>query len=307
MKLGALVVFVAACGGPKGAIGNQQGGTGSPDWLERSLAFAPVTHKDPLAKYSVPLDKAAALIKALPVNEEHPIESRDQPDRQHAYDFDGDGQPDMVTFGETMFGPSEGTLAFLRKGAALEPTPVIATSGAWVDARETPDAVAMRIETLIIAPGEARYSQTIAYNKKTHAWSAVIQSYGAMQGKVGAAGAAFTAFETVGPATLRAAPAVDDAPVKQEIDEVGGGIPPTTTLRGNVLATYEGKARGVIVASEGDWRYVAFDPATRPKETSLQHGMNHGPMPAEGAPEPPPNQLTTNTWLLGWVKAAEIR
>ena len=154
MKLGALVVLVAACGGPKVPIG-KQGGKGSPEWLERSLAFAPTAKNEPLAKYVVPIDKAAALIKGLPKpgEEDIPIESLDQPERQRAYDFDGDGQPDMVTFGQTMFGPSEGTLIYLRNGAALSPK----AAAAWADAKETPDAVAVRFETMIIEPGEARY------------------------------------------------------------------------------------------------------------------------------------------------------
>jgi hypothetical protein len=65
-------------------------------------------------------------------------------------------------------------------------------------------------------------------------------------------------------------------------------------LRGNVFVTYPPGARGIVLASEGAWRYVAFDPAVQPRESPTAEMA----IATDAGPE--------DAWHCGWVAAAEI-
>lgn len=290
MKALALMVAVplAACGGGQTHAISNSGGKGAGDY-DRIMTFVPGS-AGAIDKYEVPAAKASALIASLGPD----VHRGDEGGTTKAYDFDADGTPDMVAFSEVMFGPSDGWNVFVRKGAALEQA--FGISGAWADARDGGPSVAVRFQANVLAPGEARFSATLRYDRATKAWAPELKAYGATKGKLPAAGTALglTPFTTAGTAVLRSDPVVNDTP--RPSDE--SGVPEedyekTMTLRGNVLASYAAGAKGVVVATEGEWKYVAFDPSVAPKETSLHHGMDEGGL--------------GSAWLCGWVKAAEIR
>jgi hypothetical protein len=304
MKPVCLGVVLAACwsgGGAGGTISTERGGT-PVEYLERWVAFAPEQRQAPLASYQVPTAKAVDLIKLVPEDKRGDA-MEEVLKTAKAYDFDADGTVDLVAFPEIMFGPSNGFVVYVRDGAKARH--ILSTSGDWAAAVQTAYAVAVRFEANVLAPGEARFSQTLVYERASKSWRPVIKSYAAVQGKTPEP-KLLTPFVTAGPATLRATPSVDDRPSHRDED-----MDRSAVLRGNALATYAAGARGVVLAEEGEWRYVAFDPATRPGATSLHHGMDHEPeQPSElEAPpvEPAANQLTTKTWLCGWVRATEIR
>jgi hypothetical protein len=276
-----------------------QGNASPVEFLERWVAFAPVSYEDPIASYAAPLAKAEALIQTIPAETREGFDAKEA----KAYDIDADGTVDLVAIPQVMFGPSDGFVVYVRDGAKAKH--VLSTSGTWHAAVQTPSAVALRFQANILADGEARFSQTITYDRAARAWRPLVKSYAAMQGKTPAP-TRLVAFATRGEATLRATPAIDDKPMRTQ------GMERSTTLRGNAVAKYGAAARGFVLAEEGEWRYVAFDPATRPTATSLGHGMDHEPeQPSELEAPPPeeekPNQLKTKTWLCGWVRAAEIR
>jgi hypothetical protein len=242
-------------------------------------------------KFAIPSERAATLIATLGPD----VHRGDEGGKTEAFDFDGDGKADLVQFSEVMFGPSDGWNVFVRQGDQL--VQAFGISGAWADARDGGSAVAVRFEANLLGPGEARFSTMLRYDRGSHAWSPALKAYGAVQGKVptvGEVASKLVPFQTVGAAALRSDPVVDDAPKPQPDDTTGDDFGKTATLHGNVLATYTATAKGIVLASEGEWRYVAFDPAAaKPTATSLAHGMD---MDGVGT-----------SWLCGWVKATEIK
>ena len=62
-----------------------------------------------------------------------------------AYDLDADGRADLVTFSQTMYGPSRGQVVYLRDGDAL--VPAFAVAGDWRDVRIDQAGVTLRFET----------------------------------------------------------------------------------------------------------------------------------------------------------------
>ena len=212
------------------------------------------------------------------------------------WDFDGDKVDDLAAVGVVMYGPSQGWNVSIRDGTKM--TEAFAISGDWADAREQGGLVAMRFEANTLAPGEPRFSVLVRYDRADKKFLPQVRAYVASQTKVPAVGGPFATFTTLGPATLRAAPAIDDAPI--DPDNYSDDWNRSATLRGNVVATYAANARGLVLASDGDWRYVAFDFAIRPEQTSLAHGMDTG----AGSED---QKLTSDTWLCGWIKASEIR
>lgn len=299
-------IAAAACGGPSSA----RGGDASASGLDVGMAFAPTkSSAAALAALAVPIERAKALIDTIPEDERGDTGADpngdgdpDNDPRPTAYDLDRDGTVDLVAFPQVMYGPSNGWLVHAAAGGKLQR--LFAVSGGWADVRVERGAVALRFEARILAPGEPRFSTTLRFAKR--AWDPPIKSYLAQQTKVPAPRPPYASFTTRGPARLRTAPAVDDTPNPSGDDAAAEAIDHTATLRGNVVATYGAGARGTLVASEGAWRYVAFDPATKPKETSLSHGMDTVMESNEPESERPPNRLLSDAWLCGWIAAAEI-
>jgi hypothetical protein len=305
---------LTACGGPSSA---RPGGSSS--GLDVGIAFAPQQRgAAALEALAVPIEKAKALIDAVPEEERGDFgtssgdggragggdsDSGDSADHRRplAYDLDRDGNIDLLAFPQVMYGPSAGWVVHAVEHGV--PRRLFGISGDWADVRVDKGAVALRFEASILAPGEARFSTTLRFAKG--AWDPPIKSYAAMQGKIPAPHPPYASFTTRGPAVLRATPEVNDKPNPSEPDPADESLEHTTTLRGNVLATYPAGARGTIVASEGAWRYVAFDPATRPTETTLSHGMDEVGDGDDG-PDTAPNTLLSRAWLCGWIAAAEI-
>jgi hypothetical protein len=282
-----LLMLAAACGGPTtSTIGNQTGATARTD--------------DPLAMVLAPrAGNVAALSKYITKSEKagDPLGGEEPAPVNTTYDFDGDKIDDLTSVGEIMYGPSQGWNVSTRTGTKLEP--VFGISGDWADAGELGSVIAMRFQANTLAPGEARFSLLVRYDRTKREFLPIVKAYVASQTEVPVVAPPFTAFTTTGAATLRAMPVVDDTPIdpdKQSEEEWNR----SATLRGNVVATYGANARGLVLASKGEWRYVAFDFATRPDATSLAHGMDAG----DGGGE---HKLASDAWLCGWIKATEIR
>jgi hypothetical protein len=226
-----------------------------------------------------------------------PLGGEGPPPMNTAYDFDRDGVDDLTSTGQVMYGPSQGWVVELRDGTKL--AEAFAMSGEWADASEIGDEIAIRFQSYTLAPGEARYSVLVRYDRKARAFRPLVKAYVASQTTVPVVRGPFATFHTSGAATLRATPAIDDTPAPSS-DESEDSWNRTTTLRGNVVATYQANARGLVLAADGEWRYVAFDFATRPEQTSLGHGQD-----VTGGHEP--NKLTSDAWLCGWIRASEIQ
>jgi hypothetical protein len=322
--LAALAAALAACGGGASSVRRGAGGAGG---LDVGVAFAPSERgAAALTALAVPLEKARSLIDTVPEDErgdygrsggagsgegngeagdEATGEGGGEPGdaKPAAYDLDRDGAVDLVVFPEVMYGPSQGWLAYAAEGGKLRK--LFGISGDWADVRVEAGAVTLRFQANALAPGEAVFSTTIRYANR--AWDPPIKSYASAQGKIPTPRPPYGSFTTRRPTVLRARPEVDDkAKPKtedgEEPDEEFGG---TATLRGNVLASYGPGARGTVLATEGAWRYVAFDPAIKPAETSLAHGMDDT-APVEGAPEAAPRSLQSDAWLCGWAATADL-
>lgn len=263
-----------------------------------------------LAKLAVPLERAAPLLAKLGPGEstgDTSLDGDDDPSNDPqttAYDLDRNGSVDLIAIPRVMYGPSNGWVVYAPKHGELEL--VFSISGDWADARVDGGAVTLRFQANLLGPGEARFSTTLRF--ANGAWDPPIKSYAAAQGKIPKARPPYARFATRGPATLRATPAVDDKP--RADDEGGDSYEQTTTLRGNVIATYAAAgARGLVLASEGDWHYVGFDPATPPKATSLSHGMDPEELETDVetyADREAPTELIAKAWLCGWVRAGEL-
>ncbi|MBX3154806.1 MAG: hypothetical protein KF773_02315 [Deltaproteobacteria bacterium] len=277
-------LFLAACGGSPAHLANRSPGGPDPDL---GILFAPQSNHGVLAKHLV----AAESDPDEKREDGEPAEPGD--DKRRAYDLDGDGVVDLKLVSRVMYGPSQGWEVSIRRGK--EYAQVFATSGGWGDERDDGSHVLLRYATSILAPGEAEFSTLLRYDRATKSWGAPVKAYMAQQTKAPAIKAPYAPFTTAVVAELRATPEVDDAPAKNPDDLEDGGFSTTATLRGNLLATYNAGARGLVLAAQGEWRYVAFDPATPPKESSLAHGMNHV---EEGHP--------SDAWQVGWVKASEV-
>lgn len=305
LLLASTAVAAAACGGPSSA----RPGGGSPGGFDLAMICPPSGgDAKALAGLAVPIEQAKALIDTIPEDERPEPSAEDDGDgdpsndpRLTAYDVDRDGTVDLVAFPQIMYGPSNGWIVFAAAGGKLQR--LFAISGDWADVRAAGGTAALRFEANVLGPGEARFSTTLRF--ANGAWEPPIKSYLASQTKVPAPRPPYASFTTRGATTLRAAPAVDDKP-NPSVDDAGEEDEyRSATLRGNVVATYAAGARGTVLASEGEWRYVAFEPATRPSETSLSHGMDAIESDDEEA-ERPANQLRSEAWLCGWIAAAEI-
>jgi hypothetical protein len=259
-----------------------------------------------LAALAVPIERAQRLLETLSPDDrsgdsEMAGDDGDDSPRVTAYDLDRNGTVDLVAIPRVMYGPSNGWVVYAANGGELEL--VFSISGGWADARVEAGAVSLRFEANLLAPGEARFSTMLRFANGR--WDRPVKSYVAAQGKVPAARPPYARFSTKGPATLRATPAIRDEPQSDE----ASNYEQTSTLRGNVLAIYAAGARGLVLASQGDWHYVGFDPATRPKETSLSHGMDPEEVATDVetyADREAPTQQVSSAWLCGWVRAAEL-
>jgi hypothetical protein len=142
--------------------------------------------------------------------------------------------------------------------------------GFWADVRVGRGAVTLRFQEVSPVGGNPVYSTTLHFANR--AWAKPIRSQVAMQGKIPAVQPPYGRFTTRERAKLRAAPAIDDT------SEVPDGFDHTATMGGNVLAVYGAGARGLLLAREGAFRYVAFDAPIRPLETSpMDDGTNIDP------------------------------
>lgn len=273
----ALALAGAACGAPaRGTLAN----TATPRpgaALDLGVLLAPTAGHGVLARF---------LVKAQ--SDPEPAADEDLGDgKRRAYDLDGDGTVDLLAVSQVMYGPSQGWVVSTREGTQLEER--FAISGGWADEREDAGAVALRFEANILAPGEARYSILLRYDRAAQRWDAPVRAYVAQETTPPATRGPYTRFTTPGPATLRATPAVDDSPAKN-LDELEDGFSHTQMLSGNVVARMPAGARGLVLATRGEWSYVAFDPAVAPVKSSLAHGMA-----GEGA-----------GWLCGWTRSSEL-
>jgi hypothetical protein len=287
----------AACAAPPPLLANHApAGADDGADLQRRVAFAPGGRGDHLGPYDVPLDRAKALLATLgdraPSLEAGAALGGEPSPAPYAYDLDRDGVADLIAIPTVMYGPSQGWDVYLRARDAIGRDTLdlaFAISGDFAEARDAGDQVILRFEANTLAPGEARFSTTLRYDRRHHGWSPAVSSYGALQAVIPQATAPLIAFTTRGPVSLRAAPSISDEP---NPPDAGDDFERTRTLRGNLLASVPAGAHGVVVGRDrtGGWRYVAFDPASPPDATSLGHGMG-----GEG-----------DSWLCGWVLATDL-
>ena len=196
-----------------------------------------------------------------------------------AYDLDGDGTADLVMFPHQMFGAYQGRYQIdIRTDDRL--TKAFPIDGKLVDERDDGDGITLRFETAF-AENDPVLSFTLRFTVKQ--WLAPIAVYRAQQTALPRALAPLVAFASAAPLALRAAPVIDDQPLAADLDYEERT---TAVIAGNVLARFDGHARGYVVATSGEWSFVAIDPATPPSAIRMRH--------AHATEELRP-------WLLGWM------
>jgi len=255
---------------------------GAADW--HLTAFLPVNQRVALGRFALKR-VPAPLLATVPEDRR----GDGPPDgRMEAYDFDADGVPDLVTFSQVMYGPSNGLLAWVRDGATLRFA--FGISGEWKELHTDAAGVTLRFEANVLEAGEARFSTVLRYDRRAHRWLGTVKSYQALQGRQPAAGSRPRQAVTVGPATLRITPlASATAPAPPPGSD---GYDVSTLLEGNAVAQLPEGSRGLVLGASGAFRFVAFSPLIAATQTSLTHGMN---------------QAVTGTWLCGWVEQQALK
>ena len=207
--------------------------------------------------------------------------------KTRAYDLDADGRPDLVTFSQVMYGPSQGQIVYVRDGDELKEA--FAVSGDWKDLRADARGVTLRFEANILAEGEARFALTLHYDRRAQRWQPLLRTYHAVQGKVPRAAKSVEVVELPAVALLRTTPEREPKPAKPAADP----FDVTRVLEGNVAARLPAGAKGLVLARSGSFRFFVLAPASAPSESALGHGMNR--LAAEGEAPPP-------TWQCGWIE-----
>ncbi len=272
--------------------------------LDLAVAFAPkpgdMASLQAFNALEVPLKSVSAMIRAAGYDEKAVIS------HMHAtvaYDLDRDGKPDLLQIPQVRFGGRIDWVIGIPEGGKLRE--LFTCAGNWADIQIERGAATLRFHGTMKLDGEPLILWTLYFANGT--WAPPIKTYAAAQGKVPAVRPPYGSFEARARVTLRATPVVDDAPApapaaptaasataSADPNRPGWPDPPTTMLRGNVFAAFPAGARGILLASEGPWRYVAFEPSTRPIEAALTESV--------GSPDAGPQ----DAWHCGWVAAAEL-
>jgi hypothetical protein len=304
MKL-RLVAAIAltACGHPHAptTIGNS---AGAPPADATVFALLP-PHGDDKALAAMEIKvapaEAALALAAVPADNRTNIEDGELP---HYYDLDGDGRFDLFLYPQVYFGPSSGHMVFIRDGRGLRQA--FGVPGDWTIVKDG-GQVLLSFNVMIIDESfESAFTHALRF--RDHAWTILPSTFRAIRGTAPAAASMARAFTLAAATTLRAAPAIDDTPPPPA---EGDYQSPRTTLRGNALADYAPGARGVALAEQGDWLFVGFDPKTRPKTTSMQHGMAETDVAMPDDFDSPAYKaaqasLRSPVWLVGWVPKAGV-
>jgi hypothetical protein len=214
-------------------------------------------------------------------------------------DVDRDQRVDLVLIPHAYFGLSDGYQILLRERDRFVRT--IDAAGKFVDVVDRIDMVVLRYELEATLPGEARVIQSFAYRRARHGWTMGPAIYVAIQTVLPPIDRPIGRVETTTDTQLRTDPQiVDDTPAyTHDIASLGidgfesaddPDVDRSATLGGNIVAHYAAGARGFALAMRDGWYFVAFEPAFRPRQTSLVHG-------AERAPPP---------WYVGWVHGAAL-
>jgi hypothetical protein len=260
--------------------------------LDLATAFAPGPGDlSALEGLRVPIKRASALIRAAGFDEQARVNEFQV---AVGYDVDRDGKVDLVQIPQARAMQRVDWLIAVPEGGKLRE--LFTVTGNWDDIRVGRGTATLRFRATMTLGEEPRISWTL--HRANGAWAPPIKSYMAVQTKIPRLQLPFRSFEARARATLRAAPAVDDsrepAPAAPN-DQARPGWPdePTAMLRGNAFATYAAGARGLVLASEGAWRYVALEPAARRLEL---------PFEPVGAQDASPD----GAWFCGWVAANEL-
>jgi hypothetical protein len=266
--------------------------------LDLGVAFAPTQENiglvESLVARRVPTRSVSAMIRAARHDEKaivHPFQAT------VATDLDRDGKVDLIEIPQARFGGRvDWVIGVPDRGKLKE---LFTVTGMWDGARIEDGKATLRFHATTKYDDEPRILWTLYY--AGGAWAPPIKSFTAVQGKIPPTKPPYHSFEARSGATLRATPAIDDAPAQAARapvpdDPKRPGYPdsPTRLLRGNVFVAYPPGARGLVLASEGTWRYVAFDPVTGPSETAVPQDV----IPEDNGPK--------GAWHCGWVAAAQI-
>lgn len=207
--------------------------------------------------------------------------------KAHFWDFDKNGMPEIIAIPAIYFGPSEGFRFYAKSKNTWKL--LINNSGVVHHFEKKGQNIFIYFVMGVIDPSECDVFYTIHLNLSKQE-SVCYKAYFSTNTQIPAKLQEPATFALTQIAALRTQPKVDDEPDKQDAEN-------TKTLRGNVVAVFPSGAKYWVLATEGEWSFVAFLPQTLPTETSLRHGMD-----IEYDQEMKPLLPKEKPYFVGWIK-----
>jgi hypothetical protein len=178
------------------------------------------------------------------------------------------GRADLILIPRMYFGPSPGLRFFGREGDHFVYLGEHSGDIRRIDEDRT--AIVLRFMVNILDPSETGIVFNFRFDRRGRSWT-ITKQYYAQQTEIPVRLSAATASQTVRESELRTGPHVDDGLPRTDHDQ----DVVTTTLKGNIVARFPEGAACLVLAAKGEWAFVAFTPASAPRESSLYHDLDH--------------------------------
>jgi len=188
-------------------------------------------------------------------------------------DFDQNQTPDLVCIPQVHFGPSIGYEVFALKGKSWQS--IFDYSGSFEGFEKSDSQIIIRYLVTIIEPSETEILLSVVLEKKESKWVLkhyLKQYYASQTQKPAKFLTEFTPFSTKASTILRTHPHIKDKGSSGH--SVMISAEQTKTIVGNQVAIMNSGSKGLVLAKEKGWSFVAFVPNTKVSKTSLEHGMD---------------------------------